>query len=214
MARVPYALVACFSTGAPWSEQLPGTDFHDFMRRSFGSTVENGSPSQPQDLEFSCAFPTRSGSNSLIKGASACHLPAGVERSRFVLAVRGLWMQPNALGIIRSPSVGRSGTKFWLAIRAKAEVVIPADLGNDRNQPLRRVPSELSACLPPELLRNIKSATHGSVAIAEQALIRSQHIKKRKSSKQELINDLTSLTQVVEQLGVISEVPRERPSTA
>ena len=141
MSRVPYAFVSCFGTGAPWSEQTPGTDFDDFMWRSFGSTVENGSPSQPQDSEFSCALPSKSGANSLVKGVSACHHPAGRERSRLVLAFRGLWMPPDAADVIRSPRCGRPETKFWLAVRAEAEVVIPSKVGSDRSQPRRRAPS-------------------------------------------------------------------------
>ena len=104
-----------------------------------------------------------------------------------MLAIPGLWMPPNAPDVIRSPSCGRPESKFWLAARAKAEVVIPDNLGNDRDRPFRRVPSEFYACLPPELLRSIKCALLGSVAIAEQALRRSGPGERPKGSKQELL---------------------------
>ena len=68
-------------------------------------------------------------------------------------------------------SCGRPESKFWLAVRAEAGVVIPTGVANDRSQPLRRLPSDLCACLPPELLGSIKNAVLDSVAIAEQALM-------------------------------------------
>ena len=68
MERAPYALITCLGTWAPWSEQVAGTTFEDFMQRTFGSTVLGAVPSQAQDMEFSCAHRTRSGSNIMIKG--------------------------------------------------------------------------------------------------------------------------------------------------
>ena len=131
MARVPYALVTCFSTGAPWCEQLPGTDFDEFMTRSFGGTVPYGYPSQDQDLEFSCALPSRSGANSFVKGSSACDNIAGPESSRYLLAIRGLWMPPNSPDVVPRPSKWEPKSKFWLAVRARAGVEIPWDIASD-----------------------------------------------------------------------------------
>jgi len=170
MATVPYALVTCFSTGAPWCEQLPGTDFDKLMEKSFGETIPYSYPSQDQDFEFSCALPSRSGANSLVKGSSACDNIAGPERSRYLLAIRGLWMPPKGPRVIHCRSCSKPRSKFWLAVRAEAEAKIPLDIANDRNDPYRRAPSDLYARLPAELMGGIKNALLAYVAYAEQAL--------------------------------------------
>ena len=89
MERTPYALISCLATGAPWNEQTWGTTFEDFMHSTFGSFVEGGVPSQGQDSEFSCAFPSRNGSNSMVKGSSACYVSDAGETPRVIFAVCG-----------------------------------------------------------------------------------------------------------------------------
>ena len=167
MEKLPYALISCLATGAPWSEQTEGTTFQDFMASTFGSSVAGGVPSQSQDMEFSCAHPSRNGSNSILKGASACHFPDARETPRVIFAVRGLWLSAGEADTIRSPLPGKSVTKFWLAVRARQEIVIPADVGNDRSSPYRRRPSEIAACLPPGLLSRIQQGILESVENAE-----------------------------------------------
>ena len=128
MAMHPYAFVTCLGTGAPWREQIEDTAFDDFMVATFGSAIAGGVPSQRQDMEFSCAHPTRNGSNSLLKGASACYVPEARETPRIVFSLRGLWLPAGEARIIRSPEPGKSATKFWLAIRASEEVKFRVDL--------------------------------------------------------------------------------------
>ena len=48
--RAPYVLICCLSTGAPWSEQKPGTEYDIFMADMFGNQPEGGIPSQGQDM--------------------------------------------------------------------------------------------------------------------------------------------------------------------
>ena len=109
MSQAPYAFVCCMATGAPWSEQQAGTSFDEFMQRAFGCNVD-GVPSEEQDVEFSCAHPSRNGSNSLMKGPQACNHPDARETPRVIIAVRGLWRPRDNMPIIRSPLPGKSVT--------------------------------------------------------------------------------------------------------
>ena len=148
----PYAFVTCLGTGAPGCEQAANTPFDRFMDTTFGSAVAGGVPSQHQDMEFSCAHPTRNGSNSLLKGPSACYVPEARETPRVVFSLRGLWLPAGEARIIRSPEPGKSATKFWLAIRASEEVKIPSRLANDRFSQYRRRPADIRDCLQPVYL--------------------------------------------------------------
>ena len=85
----------CLNTGAPWSEDKLGrTDFPSFMRYKFKSGSECV-PLQCQDAEFCCAFPTRNGSNSMLKGPDASTRMSGCDKicregGRVIIAVRGV----------------------------------------------------------------------------------------------------------------------------
>ena len=83
--RAPYAFVTCMDTGAPWSEQKADMSFVNFMDSAFASRVD-GEPSQTQDLEFSCAHPSRNGSNCLLKGKHACDYPEARETPRVIIS--------------------------------------------------------------------------------------------------------------------------------
>ena len=107
MERAPYALITCLATGAPWSEQRAGMSFDDFMQSAFGSSVD-GVPSQEQDLEFSCAHPSRNGSNCLLKGSDACDYPEAKETPRVIISVRGLWRPDDGMPFLRSPLTDKS----------------------------------------------------------------------------------------------------------
>ena len=183
MAKHPYAFVTCLGTGAPWCEQTEDTTFDDFMVTTFGSAVAGGVPSQHQDMEFSCAHPTRNGSNSLLKGASACYVPEARETPRVVFSLRGLCLPKGEARIIRSsPEPGKSATKFWLAIRASEEVKIPCRFANDRYSQYRRRPADICDCLQASLLEEIRKAVLESVASAHKyiAYSRGQGHKRRK----------------------------------
>ena len=167
MATAPYALVTCFSTGRCWSEQSEGTDFDAFMKKSFKQTISYSYPSQDQDREFSCALPSRSGANSEIKGSWACDNTAAPERSRYILAIRGLMLPAINPDVLPIRERWEPKSKFWLAVRARAAVEIPLDVSNDRNHPYRRAPSELYGRLPAELIESIKRTLLDYVASAE-----------------------------------------------
>ena len=216
MATAPYALVTRFSTGRPWSEQALDTDFDMFMIKSFGETVAYSYPSQSQDYEFSCALPSRSGANSDVKGSSACDNIAAPERSRYMLAIRGLWMPPNNPDVVPCPSRWEPKSKIWLAVRARAGVEIPRDIANDRSDPYRRAPSDLYERLPAELIGSIKNALLAYVAFAEDKLKQSGCGGKKLQGKRrrEELKAFENLKQLVQQLGVKPEVQKERPSTA
>ena len=79
-------------------------------------------------------------------------------------------MPPNNAHVVHCRWSWKPKSKFWLAVRAEAEVIIPLDIANDRSQPYRRLPSDLYARLPPELLGSIKNALLAYVAYAEDAL--------------------------------------------
>ena len=95
MAEAPYVCVMCFATGAPWSEkQLGKRDFGSFMTQHSGVGSEC-IPTQSLDDEFCCAFPSRNGSNSMLKGPTASPPIIGDEKTsrgvgRVIIAVRGV----------------------------------------------------------------------------------------------------------------------------
>ena len=212
MAKNPYVFITCLATGAPWCEQSEGTAFAYFMHTTFGSSIVGGVPSQVQDMEFSCAHPTRNGSNSMLKGPSACFVPDVLETPRVVFTVRGLWLPDGEADIIRSPVPGRSATKFWIAIRASEEIIIPFRLANDRWSPYRRRPSEMSF-LPPRLVEQIQQAVLESVKAAHALIIHNrEHGPKRR--KRDGTTELHCIKKLVDQLGVSEVFPIERPSTA
>ena len=202
MARVPYALVTCFSTGAPWCEQLPGTDFDEFMIKSFGETIPYSYPSQDQDFEFSCALPSRSGANSLVKGSSACDNIAAPERSRYMLAIRGLWMPPNNPDVVPPPEMWEPKSKFWLAVRARAGVEIPRYVSNDRNNPYRPAPSDLYGVLPAELIQSIKRTLLEYIASAEDKL-HNRRVEITGNKRREQLKAFLTLKQLAQPLGLI-----------
>ena len=176
---VPYAFVTCMATGAPWSEQKAGTAFDAFLLSHFGSCVDGG-PSQVQDLEFSCAHPSRSGSNSLLKGKDACNYAEARETPRVIISVRGLWRRDDGKDVVSSPLPGNSFTKFWLAVRAKEQIIIPDRIANDRSSVYRRHPETIAGVLPGELLSKIRNAILDCIVRAEQEVQRMHsHTAKR-----------------------------------
>ena len=200
MARTPYAFITVLGTGAPWCEQETDTTFEHFMRTTFGSTIRQGLPSEAQDMEFSCAHPTRNGSNSMLKGSSACFLRGARETPRIILAVRGFWMPEGETEIIRSPELGRSVTKFWLAIPVSREVTIPSRLANDRHSLHRRRPSEIVDCVSEEDLVRIQNAVLQTVKRAQE-IITDRRRQTGKRRKTEGTSELDCLQKLVEQLG-------------
>ena len=86
------------------------------------------------------------------------------ETPRVVLSLRGLWLPPYAARIIRSPERGKSATKFWLAIEASEEVIIPIEVANDRYSQYRRRPADICDCLQASLLEEIRKAVCPHVA--------------------------------------------------
>ena len=216
MARTPYALITVLGTGAPWCEQETDTTFEHFMHATFGSTIVQGLPSQAQDMEFSCAHPTRNGSNSMLKGSSACFLSGARETPRIILTVRGLWMPAGEADIIRSPELGRSATKFWLAISVSREITIPPQLANDRYSLYRRRPSEIVDCVSEGDLSRIQNAVLQSVKRAQEILTdrRTQTGKRRKPEGSGELKELNCLQKLVAQLGVAEVIPDELRSTA
>ena len=82
-----YVFITVLGQGVPWCERKLETTFDAFMHSAFGSTITRGRPSQGQDMEFSCAHPTSSGSNSLLKPASACVIKEAVQTSRIMLSL-------------------------------------------------------------------------------------------------------------------------------
>ena len=127
---VPYAFVTCMATGAPWSEQKAGTAFDAFLLSHFGSCVD-GAPAQVQDLEFSCAHPSRSGSNSLLKGKDACNYAEARETPRVIISVRGLWRRDDGKHVVSSSLPGNFFTKFWLAVRAKEQIFVLINVSDE-----------------------------------------------------------------------------------
>ena len=210
MERTHYAFVTCLVTGAPWSEQPEGITFDNFMMKTFESSLAGGEPSQAQDREFSCAHPIRNGSNSMLKGPDACIGFDNQETGRVIFSLRGLWSSADRGDIIRSPELGRSPTKFWLAVRSKQEVTIPDGLGNDRNSPFRRRPADIAGLLPPELLEQVKDVALETVEML-QVLIRQQRVKRPRLEEDNAWNCLKKL---LVKVGMAEVVPDEQRSTA
>ena len=208
MERTHYAFVTCLVTGAPWSEQPEGITFDNFMMKTFESSLAGGEPSQAQDREFSCAHPIRNGSNSMLKGPDACIGFDNQETGRVIFSLRGLWSSADRGDIIRSPELGRSPTKFWLAVRSKQEVTIPDGLGNDRNSPFRRRPADIAGQFPPELLERVKDAVLQTVEMV-QAPSRRHRVKRPRCDGGEVWNCLKKL---VARVGIVEEIPAEQRS--
>ena len=160
--------------------------FDNFMTATFGSSLAGGEPSQEQDMEFSCAHPTRNGSNSMLKE----------ETGRVVFSLRGLWLSADRGDIIRSPDLGRSVTKFWLAVRSKQEFTISDRLGNDRHSLYRRRPADIAGQFPPELLERVKDAVLQTVEMV-QAPSRRHRVKRPRCDGGEVWNCLKKLVEVI-----------------
>ena len=205
-----YAFITVLGQGVPWCEQSLGTTFDGFMKKTFGSTISGGRPSQEQDMEFSCAHPTSSGSNSLLKPASACVIKEAVQTSRIILSLRGFILPEDAGDILCSPQEEhRSASKFWLAIKVKKACTIPVALANDRSSQYRRRPDEIAGFFDKEDLGKIKAAVVQAAARAAQVTGRRQ-----KRQRLEGVVELNCLKKLVDQLGVPEEIPDEIRSTA
>ena len=156
MAKSPYVFVSLMGTGAPWSEQKEGTTFEEWTEKHFGAKLPAGAePSQEQDLEWCTAHPTRNGSNSMVKGSSACNVIGGRETARIICAVRSVWFPHGKAAVIHS-SPGTSPTKFWVAVKVEKEMVIPEDFGNNRSVLYRRSPESLAEFMSKETILRIK----------------------------------------------------------
>ena len=102
--------------------------------------------------------------------------------------------------IIRSPELGRSVTKFWLAIPVSREVTIPSRLANDRHSLHRRRPSEIVDCVSEEDLVRIQNAVLQTVKRAQE-IITDRRRQTGKRRKTEGTSELDCLQKLVEQLG-------------
>ena len=204
--KKPYAFITCLGTGAPWCEQAEDTTFDDFMTAAFGSSLAGAVPSEAQDAEFSCAHPTRNGSNSMTKKASACIDFDLQETPRVVFSLRGLWLPAGRDDIIRSSDLDRSGTKFWVAVRCEQAFTIPSTLGNDRKSPYRRHPSEIAGVLPDDLLKAIRTAV-----LDTEEVVRDSGAKR---AKHESIRAWNCLRKLVIKVGIPVHIPAEGKSTS
>lgn len=165
MDSAPYICVMCFRTGAPWSEdELGKTNFASFMRDRFRSGSECV-PSEIQDAEFCCAFPTRNGSNSMLKGPDAGTSMIGCEKisregGRVTMAVRGLtapkeWT--NEKREVYIPFSVRPGANFWFLLPTMTPIQIPAHLSNGRKSLYRQRPYDMRDFLGDAIRRTIVS---------------------------------------------------------
>ena len=187
--------------------------FDNFMTATFGSSLAGGEPSEVQDMEFSCAHPTRNGSNSMSKGPSACIGFELQQTPRVVLSLRGLWLPAGRKDIIRSSDLSKPGPKFWLAVPSEQEVRISAELGNDRRSPYRRHPANIAGEFPPELLKQIKEAVLQTVEMAQAPIDRSRapRVKRPRCDGGGVWNCLKKL---VAKVGIAEDIPDEQNSTA
>ena len=131
-ATFPYILVSCLATGAPWSEQSSNISFSEWARTTFGDFIAGAFPLQEQDSEFSTAHPSRNGTNALVKGTAACDGPHGTEAPRVIISVRSIRVPRGHEAVIRSPLPGNYIAKFWIAIRAEQDLLLPEQFGNNR----------------------------------------------------------------------------------
>ena len=140
------------------------------MAHTFEDIICEGIPSEPQDREFCCAYPTRNGSNSMIKGKAACFHPKAGEAGRVIIAVRNIRMPGRHEEIIHSDVPGKSLAKFWMAVRCNAPLRIPDHLSNDRANPCRRKASDLQECVGADALQRIRQGILDHIAMAEKWL--------------------------------------------
>ena len=191
-----YAFITVLGQGVPWCEQSLGTTFDAFMDNAFGSTITRGRPSQGQDMEFSCAHPTSSGSNSLLKPASACVIKEAVQTSRIILSLRGFILPEDAGEILSSlQEEHRPTSKFWLAVKVqKVYTILPA-LANDRSSQYRQRLDEIAGFFDKDDLEKIKAAI---VQAADKATPLT--VRKQKRQRVEGVAELSCLKKLVEQL--------------
>ena len=168
MEEACYAFVTCLATGGPWSEQERTTSFAEFMLKTFNTAHVPFRPAEDQDQEFTCAYPARNGSNSLLKASSACDFRSAVETPRTVIAVRAMLFAANLEEVITSPLSDDHVAKFWVAVRAPKGFCIPLQLINDRTSPYRRWPGELRGALPEELLQRIRASVLARISRAQE----------------------------------------------
>ena len=204
-----YVFITVLGQGVPWCERDLETTFDEFMRHTFGSTRTHGRPLEGQDMEFSCAHPTSSGSNSLLKPASASDIKEAVQTSRIILALRGFILPEDAGEILSSLQEDpRPTSKFWLVVKVKKAYRILPELANDRSSPYRRRPDEIAAFFDEDDLETIKAAI---LQVANKATPKT--LRKQKRQKCEVVENLRCLTKLVNQLGVPEKIPEEKRST-
>ena len=212
----PYLLVSCLGTGTPWSERRPGDTFEQFMHETFAEKIPDARPAQEQDSEFSCAHPTRNGANALTKSSSACNFPDNREVGRVICAVRCLWLPANADRVVRPSQKSLNSAKFFVAFRTEKLIEIPPHLGNDRESPNRRRPSDIQECLESSHVTQIQDLLREAITAAEvclQARKRPRYPNQRDPKVPELLS-LSCLRKLVDHLSHSKEHPEECSSTA
>ena len=191
-----YVFITVLGQGVPWCERDLETPFDEFMRHAFRSTRIHGRPLEGQDMEFSCAHPTSSGSNSLLKPASASDIKEAVQTSRIILALRGFILPEDAGEILSSLQKDhRPTSKFWLAVKVKKAYTILPALANDRSSQYRRRPDEIAGFFEKDDLGKIKAAIVQAADRAAPVTVRRQ-----KRQRVEGVAELSCLKKLVEQL--------------
>ena len=165
MDTIPYLLVFSFATGKPWSEETQETEFCSWWKRRFGSDCAWTIRRSEQDEEFCCAYPTRSGANSMVKDYSALakdRTPEGTriprEKGRVILALRRVLLPQNMPPKINIPPPDAHKSNFWFAFRVTKDFrITPALHGNDRQSDYRRKPSDLGDLLGDVVMRQLRT---------------------------------------------------------
>ena len=156
-AHGSYVLVCCMGTGKPWSEHPAGHTWETFQKDTYPSIVCSGTPSEGQDQEFCCAYPTRSGSNSMIKAKAVCGVEGAHETPRLIVSVRKVLFPERYDDVVHSEIPGDYPSKSWIAVWCDRALELKEHLSSDRRDPCRRKASDLSQCLSSDALRDIRS---------------------------------------------------------
>ena len=159
-----YALVICLATGAPWSEQKRDMKWPEFLTKIFGEVIDGCEPYEEQDNEFCCGFPTKSGSNSYVKGKDACCNDRVGECGRIIIAVRNVVFPDRQDSVIYSRCDGNSLAKFWVAFRIRDPVCCTNGLGNNREDPCRQSPAAFEQCVGAHNLKRFKDELRAQIS--------------------------------------------------
>ena len=165
MNRPPYLFVFCIHTGKPWSEEAPAKKFRVWMEQKFKRDCPVGIGSHEQSFEFSCAYPTRSGSICMMKGQGAVDTDRTQEakkipreQGRVIIALRRVYLPSGTAEEINSPPSNRSQlSNFWFAFRVAKDFVIQRELFGNRESDYRRRPGDIHGYLDREVLGNLRA---------------------------------------------------------